>query len=81
MNCCRKDMKNWSYYEQTILEKKVPHYYCSICGSHYFKNTWFSADGWFFYINETKYKQQAIQAEEQRLLEESPHAHELINRE
>jgi hypothetical protein len=50
-------MKDWSYHEESILDKKIPHFYCTQCNSHYYKDRWYTKEEWFFYINETTHTQ------------------------
>jgi len=35
-----------------MLEEKTKHFYCHKCGSHYFKNRFYTEAEWFFYVNE-----------------------------
>jgi len=76
MQCCHKEMSNWSFHpHHSILEKKVPHFYCTKCSSHYYIDKWYTAEEWFFYINGITYQQY----QKQCALEDSLHAHEQIN--
>lgn len=77
MNCCNQLMSNFSFH---VLEQneKVPHFYCTRCGAHFFRGNWYTKEQWFFYINEmtfAEYQQRQLEAD----LLFSPHAHELIN--
>jgi len=74
MICCNKPM-TVAKYQHPDLEEKSSYLHCSKCGSHYFDGQFYTADAWFFYINGVSYQQY----QDQLLLEECPHAHELIN--
>lgn len=72
MKCCKTEMSDFSYYNNHRL---IPHFYCIKCGKHIHKNITYTATEWFFLINEASYQEFEAQA----LMENSPHAHEIIN--
>lgn len=75
MQHCNVDMRDWSYHEQSLLEEKIPHFYCTKCGAHFWKDKWYDANEWFFFINGVAYEEST-----QLCFDfDSPHAHELIN--
>lgn len=75
MECCNKKAVDFSYKKFDILDGTTPHFYCLKCGSHHHNGKKYTADEWFFYINGITYEEY----QNQLIMEESPHAHELIN--
>jgi hypothetical protein len=91
MKCCNQEMKDWSFFSTSFVskrgqspEERVPHFYCPRCNGHYFRDKWYTAEDWFFYINEVTYEEHQRREADARLAEatdllQSDHAHELIN--
>jgi hypothetical protein len=81
MECCGREMSNFSYYRKSE-EPKVPHFYCLKCGSHHHDGINYTKEEWFFYINEKTYEEYIetlrLNQEENDLMQ-SIHAHEIIN--
>ena len=75
MECCNRKMSDFSYSKYNFRGEKTPHFYCLKCGRHYHDGQWYTTDEWFFYINGITYEEY----QNQLMLEEFPHAHELIN--
>jgi hypothetical protein len=76
--CCGQGMTDWSYYPRNIsIGKKVPHFYCPICGCHIHRKKRYTKDEWFFYINGIAFEDYQRQLMEEQL--EGCHAHEQIN--
>jgi len=69
MECCNQKMSIFG----------LTHYYCQRCNRHYYKNKWYTAEEWFFYVNGITFQEYQRKLEEQQLMEAGNHSHELIN--
>lgn len=79
MQCCNTPMSDFSFFTQDHTEGKVPHFYCTRCGSRHFRGKVYTAEEWFFYINEETYTAYCKRQYREAMDLDSPHAHELIN--
>lgn len=76
MKCCNQEMPEFGC--PPSAQQRLAHYYCSKCQSHFYKDKWYTAEEWFFYINGVTYQEYLHQQEDQ-LIETGDHNHELIN--
>lgn len=76
MECCNRPMLDWSYTRgHSMLNPKVPHFYCTKCSRHEHDGQSYTADEWFFYINGMTCQQY----QENLRMENETHLHELVN--
>lgn len=54
--CCEIEMSDFSY-SLSMIGRKQSHFYCTRCGSHYFKGKNYTAEEWFYYVNGVAYSE------------------------
>lgn len=82
MQCCNQPMTDWSEFTLPINEETFPYFYCPRCHSHFYKETMYSKEDWFIFINNEMYRNHQLRVaklEQEIAVEESLHSHELIN--